>query len=935
MTSAFRVLVLLLSIPLLCGQVLCGEELSTALRGAAGDGRPVLLLVRNPRNVATLDAAHWLSDAPQMAGILNGVHLATAWNDEDSLKGFPQFRDGGLCLLNAQGRTIASIPIPDLREQLKARIEQALADPEPLDDLVARAEGGAAGDETLGRAWQRLVDAGQTERAVQLLGRPENRALAQRLSMEVDLPLRQRLLQLRGALGSVQGAGEESGRALMREMLAERMDEQTALRCVRLLAEAVVRWGGEDEFKLLQKKIDRDSPRGRAAARAALRAGDVVAGRQGGNQAKDWWKLAERAAGNGESPVLLRAAVRQRWAADGKDSPLRSRWRKREVLDVVVLVNDDASFLDAIGRWSEKTHFPVLFQDDLCAPRFIAAFRPSQVVVVPPVTDGKAVAESDVLGALLGSWSKEENGAQLRQPATRDALLARLGDLSDDPQGIVVTQMGADEWPGALALAAGRFQGLEFLPGSSDVETSLIAAARAREMAGQVAERLAQWELPREGRACFVTMAGDFPLACRGSAADGRSGLQAVDDWVGRAADGGRLAFTGRLTNGRVASVYMAACSLFLQPAAAMLVDGRPVAAGGPEYDLAGAERILGARWTVTRRSGQDARAVLGPEKGTWRNAGFAFVQTASGEWVADDVFAGEPAAMVFTQPGSADDPGRLDTLCGRALLGGVFWCGGCVDDGCLETWPLPARWAGAARDGVAWGWAFRRDDGQPFGWPWRAVICGDPLFCLRDEPAKRRDVRAQDVPVVRVGERTLETSGAVGEASVEEWRKRMQEARWRGDRATAQALAAQSPAAANGPMLVMALEEQLRAGSAIEAWRCWSKAEDDARRNILAGLCARQAACALMGHALAEGGLENALSAFDAFLLTGPGLDSAACWLERLARTAKSLDRLPVFSRWVAEHAMDADLSAYQKAFQDCARQIGQEALGNGKNGH
>jgi hypothetical protein len=53
------------------------------------------------------------------------------------------------------------------------------------------------------------------------------------------------------------------------------------------------------------------------------------------------------------------------------------------------------------------------------------------------------------------------------------------------------------------------------------------------------------------------------------------------------------------------------------------------------------------------------------------------------------------------------------------------------------------------------------------------------------------------------------------------------------------------------------------------------------------------------------------------------------------LAHAAKSLDRLPIFSRWLAEHATDADLSAYRKPFQDCAKQIGQDALGNGKNGH
>jgi hypothetical protein len=214
-------------------------------------------------------------------------------------------------------------------------------------------------------------------------------------------------------------------------------------------------------------------------------------------------------------------------------------------------------------------------------------------------------------------------------------------------------------------------------------------------------------------------------------------------------------------------------------------------------------------------------------------------------------------------------------------------------------------------------------------------VICGDPLFCLRDDPAKRREYRLQDGPVVRSGEKALQAGDAGTESSPDAWRKRLQEARWRGDRDAARTLAGQAQPGADGPALAMVLEEQLRSGASIEAWRCWSKAEDEARRNLLASLFARQAACALMNSALAGGSLENALSAFDAFLLTGPDMDSAAHWLSRLARAAQSLDRLPVFSRWVAERATATDLNAYRKPFQDCARQIGQDALGTDQDGH
>jgi len=242
--------------------------------------------------------------------------------------------------------------------------------------------------------------------------------------------------------------------------------------------------------------------------------------------------------------------------------------------------------------------------------------------------------------------------------------------------------------------------------------------------------------------------------------------------------------------------------------------------------------------------------------------------------------------------------------------------------------------WATSLLEGEAWGEAFRQDDGDVFGWPWRVVLCGDPLFCLRDEPARRRTYRPADGPLVRTGERLLGMRRTAEDAESETWGTRMREARWRGDHATAQRLIARVPPDPNAAELVLVLEEQLRSGDAIGAWRHWSKANDEGRRHLLAALCARQGACALLGHALAEGNLENTLSAFDAFMLTGPSVEATICWLDRLAQIARSMDQLPVFAGWLARRATDPGLRAYRKAFQECATRIGQDALGNGKNG-
>jgi hypothetical protein len=545
-----------------------------------------------------------------------------------------------------------------------------------------------------------------------LLARPANALLARRLAAEMDVSLRVGLLALQFALSERSDAGSDECPKVLRRLLGRSLDRTSALRCIELLAHGVCRWGGRDEFKQLERMIERDAEKGRAAAQAALHVGDVRFGRGDEDEARDWWKLAERAADDGESPVLYRAARRRRLAAEGKDATYRSRWHKREVQDVVVLVSDVPSFVQAVSRWTEKEFFPVLFADRVFAPRFLSVFRPSAVVVVPPVSGAAAVGESGIRRAVLSSWLKNRELGRLPVQVGRGELLERLRSFGDDPQGVVFTQSGAAELPGALALAAGRFQGIEFLASGMEAERVTLSAAAVRELAKHVEGGLRRWGLPREGRNCAVTLAGGYPL-CYEVVQNGRARRFAVDDWIGRASDGGRLAFTGRLTNGREASAYAAACSLFLQPGDAPLMR-------------------------------------------------------------AEDVGSSGPGVAVFTPAGSGRDPRDAGTLCGRGLRTGVFWCAGSVNGAPAETWPGEGTWRGWARLHASWGRVFRAEDGQYLGLAGRKVIYGDPLFALRKDAIKRRRA-SDDGPIVRGGERRLRTDGAGTDFRSDAWLARIQ----------------------------------------------------------------------------------------------------------------------------------------------------------------
>ena len=682
-------------------------DLSSVLEKAQANGQPVLVLVHNPSRVSTLDAGYWVRN---LSGSKSVPHQrAFIWNDTLGDR-FQHLRGGGLFLLAGTGDLIAQIPIPPLREQLGRLVEKVLSDLTPLEELVARAQAEGSDEATRHRAWSRLVAARQPDRAVRLLARTENAALAQRLTREVDLPLREELLRLREALGDATDSGVAEGQSAMRRLLARPMDHVSTLRCSLLLAHAVCRWGEAGDRKRLERMFQH-ARSGRAVALAALYVGDARFEQGDEGEAKDWWKLAERAAEDGESPVLQRAARRRRATADGKDSTRRSRWYKREALDVVVLVSDIGSFAEAVSCWTEKRFFPVLFADRAYAPTFLNAYRPQWVVVVPPVTDANRLSEDGVRRAVLSGWLKDQEAKRLSAQVGRVELLSRLRSFGDDPQGVVFTQLGTAELPGALALAAGRFQGIEFLAQDMDAERIKLTPASVRELARHVEGGLQRWGLPRDDRSCAVTLAGGYPL-CFEAIREGQVRTLAVDDWIGRAADGGRLAFTGRLINGRNASAYAAACSLFLQPDAGELV-----------------------------------RTDAVPDK--------------------------VPSVAVFTAPGAGRDPEDGGTLCGRALQAGLFWCAASVDGSPAESWPKAGAWKGWVRAHAFWGRVFRTDDGQAYQGPGRKVIFGDPLFSLRRDAAKRRELSGAG-PVVRSGEQRFRSAGAGEDFSRDEWLARI-----------------------------------------------------------------------------------------------------------------------------------------------------------------
>ena len=67
------------------------------------------------------------------------------------------------------------------------------------------------------------------------------------------------------------------------------------------------------------------------------------------------------------------------------------------LVNQVVLVPDEATYLDELSKWSPEARWPILFDDNRLAPMFIRKFRPQKVwrrtSVGKPVENFKTISQ--------------------------------------------------------------------------------------------------------------------------------------------------------------------------------------------------------------------------------------------------------------------------------------------------------------------------------------------------------------------------------------------------------------------------------------------------------------------------------------------------------------------------------------------------------------
>jgi hypothetical protein len=408
----------------------------------------------------------------------------------------------------------------------------------------------------------------------------------------------------------------------------------------------------------------------------------------------------------------------------------------RRVVDLVCLVPDLATFLEAIAAWDESQMFPILIDDADLSLKFLKAFRPTRIVTysgaAPPIAEDQLWDRA--VDAVGRSWVRE---SRARGPFPRgDTVPSSQGPT---PPGIVVSAPSSATLAGAVALAAGRFQPLlrwEPSQGYSTVLEQAEAVRLADELGARIADRIPHAE--QLGDDCdFITLAGDYPYRYRT-----RGGACAFDDLIGRSQlTGRRWAYSGRLIGSPAAAVYQAMCSLFLHPETALLFNAySETEVPWSLYHMRTAAGLLGPLLPLRHRVGPEQTDIAG-----WHRAfdpinqfGFLLlnssgyprqfsIQGGSG-WTAD-IPTSLPTVVVPIHSTSAMAPTDPDTIAGRWLANGAYLFYGSMNEPYLPSFRTPTLIASLIAEGLPLIAAVRQTEPETFGCPWRLVYFGDPLY--------------------------------------------------------------------------------------------------------------------------------------------------------------------------------------------------------------
>jgi hypothetical protein len=423
---------------------------------------------------------------------------------------------------------------------------------------------------------------------------------------------------------------------------------------------------------------------------------------------------------------------------------------KLPVIDRVVLVPDAGTYLAEIARWTPKARWPVLFEDESFAPRFIRAFKPAQVIrrtpVLAPADEAAFRAAVDL--AIAKSWGGDASTGSI-------GAMRAIGLV---PAGIVAASVKDPAWTAALALAAGRGEPLVWIEepvgsGANDVLGASAFTVLDVAVRNVFASCGLRWDRLGDDLDTFTlcrnaALRVDLPSppGGRNPQLPKENGPLSVTDALCRNQDGSRWAFAAQIFGSRERAASMAMCSLFLHRTDAWMFDGYSKRTGNMWSTFSfekGAPILAEEGFTTKRWDGDDGTMA------SWRSllpkgisADILFMNSSGNP----DYFEAEPnsvapstdipvlrkpLALAMTHSFSLQQPDSGYTVGGRWLDHGVYAYVGSVHEPYLPAFVPPSliiqRMAGYCPFLIAG----RQWEGDTIPQVWRIATIGDPLMTV------------------------------------------------------------------------------------------------------------------------------------------------------------------------------------------------------------
>ena len=401
--------------------------------------------------------------------------------------------------------------------------------------------------------------------------------------------------------------------------------------------------------------------------------------------------------------------------------------RKLPLLNQVVLVPDEPTYLDEISKWSPTARWPVLFDQEPTASRFIRRFAPEKILRRESV--GQV---DDIAFAMQQAVSQAWGG-------TASVKIA-LKDIDLPPFGVVLTSPDDSARTAAVALAAGHGQLLVYVSNDWGKPNTILSASKTSALITEVNRALSETGLSFDkigDDIDAITFCMRMPSRVTFYGAD--ENPLAVSDVIGRDKTGKRFAWTGWIFGTKAEAAYIAMCSLFLQRNSYWFCETYPDSAGWNKYGLGNILEIL-PKYNI------DTSSIDGT-LGSLKHAGVGGVTTdviyfmskgnqdfldmsderTSPTWLP---ILDTPAALYFLHSWSLKNPHGKTSVGGTWLSRGVYAYVGSSHEPMLQAFIPPTEILRRTMSLIPFLPASRWATGEhPYSKPWRLNTIGDPLM--------------------------------------------------------------------------------------------------------------------------------------------------------------------------------------------------------------